>query len=111
MLRSASVPRQPHFASEADLPEHEFSGSRPGSWLSFDSSRVAQARYDSGLQQVHVVFVKHGTPWTYDSVPPNVWRNFRRSSSPGKYINRVLNNYPYWEGAFDYGEGGVGEET
>lgn len=78
---------------------------RPGEWLPFQSSRVSQARYDSGLGQVHVVF-RDGTPWVYDGVPRNVWNNFRRSSSPGKFINRVLNNYPYWQGAdFDTADG------
>lgn len=70
---------------------------RPGPWLPFESSRVTQARYDSGLQQVQVEF-KDGTPWVYESVPPNVWRNFRRSPSAGRYINRVLNGYPYRPG-------------
>jgi len=64
------------------------------------SSRVSQARYDPGLEQIQVIFAD-GTPWTYDSVPRNVWNNFRRSSSPGKFINRTLNSYPYWEGSFD----------
>lgn len=74
--------------------------SRPGKWVSMSSSRVNAARYDSGLEQVQVVF-KDGTPWVYDGVPQNVWRGFRRSASPGKYINRVLNGYPYYRGSFD----------
>ena len=69
------------------------------------SSRVSQARYDPGLQQINVIFAD-GTPWTYDGVPQNVWRNFRRSSSPGRYINSTLNRYPYWEGSFDAAEYG-----
>lgn len=75
--------------------------SRPGRWFPMSSSRVTEARYDSGLQQVQVVF-RDGTPWVYDGVPVNEWRNFRRSASPGKYINRVLNNHPYWRGSFNY---------
>jgi hypothetical protein len=85
-------------------PVHE---SRPGQWLPFSSSRVSQGRYDSGLQQVHVVF-KDGTPWVYDGVPKNVWRNFRRSASPGRFINRTLNDFSYWRGSFD--RGGMGED-
>lgn len=73
---------------------------RPGRWVPMASSRVNSARYDPALEQVHVVF-KDGTPWVYDGVPQNVWRNFRRSASPGKYINRVLNGYPYYRGSFD----------
>ena len=79
------------------------SASRPGKWLSFESSRVNEGRYDGGLEQIHVIF-RDGTPWTYNGVPRNVWKNFRRSASPGKYINRVLNGYPYWRGGFSYGE-------
>jgi hypothetical protein len=76
---------------------------RPGRWLSFESSRVSEGRYDGGLEQVHVIF-KDGTPWTYNGVPRSVWRNFRRSASPGRYINRVLNSYGYWQGGFSFGE-------
>lgn len=80
-------------------------GSRPGAWLPFRSTRLVSARYDSGMSQIHVIF-RDGTPWVYDQVPQNVWRNFRRSSlrgsSPGRFINRVLNSYPYFEGSFSY---------
>lgn len=75
--------------------------SRPGKWVPMSSSRVSEARYDPGLEQVHVIFVD-GTPWVYDGVPQAVWRNFRRTASPGKYVNRVLNGFPYWRGSFDY---------
>ena len=46
-----------------------------------------------------VVF-RDGTPWEYENVPNNVWRNFRRVKSPGRFINRVLNNYDYHRGEF-----------
>ena len=81
---------------------------KPGRWIQMSSSRVQQARYDSGLQQIQVVF-RDGTPWVYDSVPTNIWRNFRRTSSPGRYINRVLNGYAYWEGSFDSSQEGDDE--
>lgn len=87
---------------EAEVDES--SGSKPGPWHVMSSSRVQQARYDSGLQQVQVVF-RDGTPWVYDQVPQNVWRNFRRTASPGRYINRVLNGFPYFEGSFDQTDG------
>ena len=74
-------------------------GSRPGPWLPFSSTRLNVARYDSGLSQVHVIF-RDGTPWVYDQVPRNVWRNFRRAPSPGRYINNVLNGY--FQGSFSY---------
>lgn len=43
---------------------------------------------------------RDGTPWEYYDIPPNVWRNFRRVKSPGRFVNRVLNNYPYGRGDF-----------
>ena len=91
----------------ADDPIWADATPRPGRWLSFESTRVSEGRYDGGLEQVHVIF-KDGTPWTYNGVPRNLWKNFRRSASPGKYINRVLNSFPYWEGGFAYGEGEEG---
>lgn len=72
----------------------------PGPWVQMSSSRVSQARYDDGLQQVQVVF-KDGTPWVYDGVPEDVWLAFSTSDSPGRYINQYLNGFPYWHGAFD----------
>lgn len=75
----------------------------PDYWYSFISSRVLEAGYDSESARLFVRFVKPrpmGTPWIYENVPPNVWRNFRRSESPGRYINRVLNNFNYHRGNF-----------
>jgi hypothetical protein len=72
-----------------DLPE----------MLPFDSSRVAEAGYSSDSHTVYVRFAD-GTPWAYYNVEPNVWRNFRRSASAGKFINRVLNNYSYGRSNF-----------
>jgi hypothetical protein len=62
--------------------------------LPFDSSRVLQAGYSPRTHTLYVRFVD-GTPWAYYNVEPNIWRNFRRSASPGRYINRVLNSYAY----------------
>lgn len=68
-------------------------------FLPFDSSRVAEAGYSKDSRTLYVRFVD-GTPWQYNNVEQNVWRNFRRSASPGKYINRVLNNYSYGRSSF-----------
>lgn len=67
--------------------------------LPFDSSRVAEAGYSPASHTLYVRF-NDGTPWQYNNVEPNVWRNFRRSASPGRYINRVLNNYSYGRSNF-----------
>ena len=53
----------------------------------------------AGEGTLWVVF-RDGTPWEYYDVPQNVWRNFRRVKSPGRFINRVLNNYDYGRGDF-----------
>lgn len=71
---------------------------RPTAWVAMDSSRVRDARYDPANEQIQVHF-RDGTPWVYEGVPANVWRNLRRSASPGRFVNRVLNDYPYHRGA------------
>jgi hypothetical protein len=99
------MPRSnPHVVSDDQL-------SRPGPWVPFASSRVTEARYDDGLRQIHAIF-RDGTPWVYDQVPLEVWRAFKSSSSAGRFINDVLNNYTYYRGGFDYAshEDRTGEE-
>jgi hypothetical protein len=62
---------------------------------------VAAAGYDEPSARLYVLFHKPypgGTPWTYEGVPPSVWRNMRRNRSAGKYVNRVLNRYNYHRG-------------
>jgi hypothetical protein len=76
----------------------------PDYWDTFDSSRVREAVYDREHQRLYVRFVKPepvGTPWTYEGVPENVWRNFKASKSQGKFVNRVLNQYSYHQGTWN----------
>lgn len=61
--------------------------------------RTKQAGYDRETGILRIRF-RDGTPWEYYDVPPNVWRNFRRVKSPGRFINRVLNSYEYGRGDF-----------
>lgn len=61
--------------------------------------RTLAAGYDSKGRVLRVRF-RDGTPWAYYDVPPNIWQNFKRSKSPGRFINRVLNNYEYSRGEF-----------
>jgi len=44
---------------------------------------------------VFVRFFKNNTPWKYMNVPLYIYESFAASPSKGKYINQVLNNYPY----------------
>lgn len=69
--------------------------SRPSKWYDVDSSRVKKMRWDGGLGRIDVIF-QDGTPWVYEvGGDYSVYHNFRRSASQGRYINRVLNQYPY----------------
>jgi len=61
--------------------------------------RTLQARYSHKLQRLEVIF-RDGTPWHYDEVSPGIWTRFKRVSSPGQYINAVLNGYPYGQGGW-----------
>lgn len=57
--------------------------------------RTAAAGYDPATQTLRVEWGDGGRAYNYYGVPPNIWRNFRRAPSPGRYINRVLNYYMY----------------
>lgn len=69
----------------------------PDNWWAFDSSRVVEASYDSPADRLFVRFVKPDASvvYQYSGVTSNEWRNFRRSQSPGRYVNRVLNTKNY----------------
>ena len=56
--------------------------------------RTLAAGYDERTKTLRVRF-RDGTAWCYYDVPPATWRNFRRVRSPGRFINRVLNNFEY----------------
>lgn len=56
--------------------------------------RTLAAGYAPSSQTLTVKF-RGGAVYEYYDVPRNVWRNFQRVKSPGKAVNRVLNNYTY----------------
>jgi KTSC domain-containing protein len=56
--------------------------------------RTLQAGYDPQSRVLRVTF-RDGTLWEYYEVPAQVWENFETTESPGRFINRVLNYYPY----------------
>jgi len=99
-----SQPRYSRNPAALSAPQPGEAVEQPSDWYLFDSSRVVEAAYDPSSSRLYVRFVKPapiGTPWTYEGVPPNVWRNFKRSQSPGKFVNRVLNDYNYHRGRWD----------
>lgn len=56
--------------------------------------RTLAAGYSRDTQTLRIKF-RPGAIYEYYDVPPNVWRNFQRVKSPGRAVNRVLNNYTY----------------
>jgi hypothetical protein len=56
--------------------------------------RTQGAGYSRETQTLRIKF-REGAVYEYYDVPPNVWRNFQRVKSPGRAVNRVLNNYAY----------------
>lgn len=56
--------------------------------------RTLAAGYDRDSQTLRVRF-RNGQVYGYYSVPPNIWKNFKRVKSPGRAINRTLNGFSY----------------
>lgn len=68
------------------------------------STRVRSFRYvpdnpsapDTGSGTIFVEFIKYGSKYAYPNVPFGTYINFQREGvSKGKFINAVLNSYPY----------------
>lgn len=62
--------------------------------------RALAGGYDSASETVRIRFRpdgKHpeGAVYEYYQVPRNAWKNMLRANSPGRYIDRVLDTYPY----------------
>lgn len=57
--------------------------------------RTMAAGYDRQTKTLRIRF-REGAVYAYNDVPPRVWNNFKRVKSPGRFINRVLNNYDYY---------------
>lgn len=63
-----------------------------------DRPRTMAARYNKSDQLLEVRF-REGAIYQYWDVHPNTWRGFKNTDSPGRYINRILNDHPYNPGA------------
>jgi hypothetical protein len=60
--------------------------------------RSKRATYDAGTQVLRIWWdrpSKAGNLTDYYDVPPQVWETVKETSSTGKYVNAVLNYYPY----------------
>jgi hypothetical protein len=58
-----------------------------------------QARYSANQQTIEIVF-RTGVPYQYHHIPPELWVSFKRAESPGRFINMVLNDFPYNRGGW-----------
>jgi hypothetical protein len=57
--------------------------------------RTSAAGYDAATQRLMIQWGDGGTPYYYYGVTPQEWDAFQESSSPGRYINSVLNYKNY----------------
>jgi hypothetical protein len=66
-----------------------------------DRPRAESAGYDSRTGTVRIRFRRgqrkhpNGAIYEYYGVPRSVWKNLLRAASPGRFITRVLETYPY----------------
>lgn len=69
-------------------------------WFVFpDSSRCSEAAYNPKTDQLFLRFVRPvpgQVEYVYEDVSSQEWARFKRSASPGAFVNRVLNNHPYY---------------
>jgi len=62
--------------------------------------RTSRMEYYRLAQTLIVSWGDGGPDYAYYQVTPDIASRIKRSASPGRFINRILNNYPYgvWEG-------------
>jgi len=69
---------------------------RPTPTINPGRPRTLAAGYDENSMALRVKF-RDGAVYVYNNVPPSVWYRFQRASSPGRFINSVLDRYPYMQ--------------
>lgn len=86
-----------HVPSTSPYEPEDFQRFDIGPWVeSPSSSRVSRYRYDFANQALQVQWTNqknHG--YVYGPMDYEGYRAFARAVSKGKYVNRVLNGYPY----------------
>jgi hypothetical protein len=65
-----------------------------------NSSTISAIGYDTFSASLVVVFLKGGSPYTYHSVPEDVFEAFKEAPSKGKFLDQVIKKggYPYTKG-------------
>lgn len=61
----------------------------------WDHRRTTEAGYNRATETLAVKFYTNGAVYHYYDVKPQTAIAFRRTESPGKFINRVLNAHDY----------------
>ena len=56
--------------------------------------RTLAAGYDSDSKTMRIDF-RDGATYHYYNVPAEIWQQFKKSASPGKFMNRRMTQYPY----------------
>lgn len=72
-------------------PDYEVNR-QPETHVFTDSTRVERATYDPTTYTVVVTF-PDGVTWQYLDVTPAEWTEFKTAASPGRYLNRYLNQH------------------
>ena len=58
--------------------------------------RTLAAGYDKSTETLRIRF-RDGPVYAYNGVSQREWNNFKRVKSPGRYVNRVLNQKDYYK--------------
>lgn len=99
--RHAAMGRQRAGRAATAARYGEDTGDFVSEWQFPDSSRVHAYQWDQALQQLRVRFIKYSTPWVYNDVPLETFQAFDAADSKGRFINAVLNNFPYRRASAD----------
>jgi hypothetical protein len=86
---------EPHSISPQDYWDYY----DPAATINPERPRTQKWRYNLEERIAETIF-RDGTPWRYYEVHPNTWRGLKRTESPGRYINRILNNHEYGPGGW-----------
>ena len=54
-----------------------------------ESSNIWQIGYDADEKKLYICFNEGGT-YTYDDFPPEMWEEFQKASSKGKFFYKAI---------------------
>jgi hypothetical protein len=62
--------------------------------------RTEKSRYNAKTQRQEIMFRGGEASYVYEKVTPAEWLAFKKTDSPGRFINNVLNAKPYARGGY-----------